>query len=229
VVLDGTSLVARQEVVLIARAIGNDGRIAWSFTPRETAAAWSLLLSQIPAPRFVVCDGQKGLLRAIKTYWPATIVQRCLVHVVRQSLAWITQRPQTIAGQHLRPLVGALFDIRTRRKKRKWLRRFRRWCRRWELFLNARTMHPIDRRRWWYTHKKLRRVRTLIERSLPHLFTFVRHPAVPRTSNHVEGGINAGLHELFHAHRGLSVGQKRILVAYFLLAKISKKTTRNVY
>lgn len=228
-ILDGTSLVAREEVVLIARGIRDDAQRSWVFAARETAATWSMLLASIPSPQFVVCDGQKGLLKALRMHWPTTIIQRCVIHVVRQSLAWITRNPQTLAGQQLRVIAGNILTIRTRRQRRRWTRQFRKWCRRWEAFLGTRTYNPYDKKRWWYTHRKLRRVRTLIERSLPHLFTFVRHPEVPRTSNHVEGGINARLHELFRAHRGISLIQKRILTAYFLLAKLKKKTTRNDY
>lgn len=229
IVLDGTSLIARQMVVLVARDIRGCPQIAWSFVIRETTSAWSDLLSHIPAPQFVVCDGQKGLLYALQMHWPTTIIQRCIIHVVRQSLAWITKKPQTLAGQQLRVIVGQLLAVRTRRQRRKWMRRFRKWCVRWEAFLNTRTRHLFYPTHWWYTHKKLRRARTLIVHALPHLFTFVRHPEVPRTSNHVEGGINARLHELFRAHRGISVIQKQILTAYFLLTKISKKSTRNDY
>lgn len=229
VVLDGTSLLPRQCVALIAYGLGDTTRIAWSFAPYESATAWSALLTRIPAPRFVVCDGQKGLLKALSTHWPTAIVQRCLIHVMRQSLAWITQHPQTRAGQELLIIVRDLPGVRTRRQKRKWLHRFWNWGRRWEQFLNARTRHPNNPKRWWYTHRKLRRVRTLITRSLPHLFTFVRYPEAPRTSNHVEGGINARLHELFRAHRGISVSKKRVLTAYFLLSKLKQKSTRNVY
>lgn len=229
VVLDGTSLLPRQCVVLIAYGLGDAPQISWMFTLHESAASWSAILAHIPPPRFVVCDGQKGLLYAIRTHWPTTIIQRCLIHVVRQSIAWITQRPQTGAGQKLLTLMRDLPRVWTRRQKRRWLHRFWNWRRRWEKFLNARTRHLNDQKRWWYTHRKLRRVRTLIERSLPHLFTFVRHPEVPRTSNHVEGGINARLHELFRAHRGISVLKKRVLTAYFLLSKLKKKSTRNDY
>lgn len=229
VVLDGTSLVARQQVVLIAYGNGDVRQLSWAFTERETMTSWSALLARIPAPRFVVCDGQKGLLKAIRTQWPATLIQRCLIHIVRQSCAWLTRHPQTMAGQQLLYIMRALPAVRTRHQKRRWLHRFWNWCRKYELFLATRTRHPIDARRWWYTHRKLRRVRTLIERSLPYLFTFVRHPEVPRTSNHVEGGINARLHELFRAHRGMSVSKKRVLTAYFLLSKLKKKTTRNDY
>ncbi len=229
IVLDGTSLVPRQCVVLIAYGYAPYPRISWLFTLRESAATWSTLLTRIPAPRFVVCDGQKGLLKAIATHWPSTNIQRCLIHIIRQSIAWITQHPQTKAGQQLLFIVRALASVRTRRQKRRWVRKFRRWYRHSQTFLNARTRHPRDPKRWWYTHRKLRRVRTLIERSLPHLFTFVRHPEVPRTSNHVEGGINARLHELFRAHRGISLIKKCVLTAYFLLSKLKKKATRNFY
>lgn len=229
VVLDGTSLLPRQCVVLIAYGIGEAPRISWTFTLRESSASWSALLTRIPQPQFVVCDGQKGLLKALQTHWPDTQVQRCLIHVVRQSMAWTTQRPQTRAGQELLVLMRGVSKVWTRRQKRKWLHRFWNWRRRYEQFLNTRTRHPNDPKRWWYTHRKLRRARTLIERSLPHLFTFVRHPEVPRTSNHVEGGINARLHELFRAHRGLSVSKKRVLTAYFLLSKLTKKTTRKFH
>lgn len=228
-VLDGTSLLPRQCVVIIAYSISSPSQIAWVFAERETAPAWSRLLAQLPPPRFVICDGQKGLLKALRIHWPTTIVQRCLIHVIRQSIAWITQHPQTEAGQELLSIVRALSLIHTRRQKRRWLHRFRNWCRRHEQFLAAQTRHPNDTRRWWYTHRKLRRVRTLIVRSLPHLFTFVRYPEVPRTSNHVEGGINARLHELFRVHRGLSVSKKCVLTAYFLLSKIEKKSTRKFY
>lgn len=229
VVLDGTSLLPRQCVALIAYGLGDAPQISWSFAPRESSATWSALLAHIPPARFVVCDGQKGLLSALKRHWPNTTIQRCLIHVVRQSIAWITQRPQTRAGQELLVLVRGLSKVWTRRQKRKWLHRFWNWWRRRERFLNARTGHPHDPKRWWYTHRKLRRVRTLIERSLPHLFTYVRHPEVPRTSNHVEGGINARLHELFRAHRGISVSRKRVLTAYFLLSKLKKKSTRKFH
>lgn len=222
IVLDGTVLRPHQCSALIAYAIGDTVQLAWHFTERETAAAWSRLLSRIPAPRFAVCDGQKGLSNALRAQWPETLVQRCLIHVVRQSLAWITQRPQTKAGQQLRALVCGVLLVRTRRQRRRWVHRFWHWHRRYAQFLAARTRHPVDAQRWWHTHRRLRHVRTLIERSLPHLFTFVRYPEVPRTSNHVEGGINARLHELFRTHRGLSVAKKRVLTAYFLLSKLEK-------
>lgn len=229
VVLDGTSLLPRQCVALVAYGLGDAPQISWTFTPYESTASWSLVLARIPPPQFVVCDGQKGLFKAILTHWPTTTIQRCLIHVVRQSIAWITQHPQTKTGQEFLALMRDLPNVWTRRQKRKWLHRFWNWQRRWEQFLNARTRHPNDPKRWWYTHRKLRRVRTLIERSLPHLFTFVRYPEVPRTSNHVEGGINARLHELFRAHRGLSVSKKRVLTAHFLLSKLKKKTTRKFH
>lgn len=129
-------------------------------------------------------------------------------------MLWITQRPKTLAGQDLRILVRSLLSVRTRRQKRRWIRRWRGWHRKYQKFLNERSYYdPANgKRSWWYTHRKLRAVRSLIRNSLPDLFAFVGHPEIPRTSNYVEGGINSRLKELLHRHRGLSLKRKRVLV-----------------
>jgi hypothetical protein len=84
------------------------------------------------------------------------------------------------------------------------------------------------KRTWWYTHRNLRAARSLIRNALPHLFTFVRYPQIPRTTNHVEGGINSRLKELIHRHRGLSQDRKQVLVAQHLAQKNRQKPPRNV-
>lgn len=225
IVLDATSLAPRIMVALIVRGMDvehQDTGIAWSFEPRESYRAWHDLLLTIPAPSFAVCDGQKGLLLAIRELWPHAKMQRCLIHVIRQSMAWLTQHPRTGAGRDLLQLVRALSSIRTRRQKRRWIRSFRRWVRRYEDFLKERTLHS-NNKHWWYTHRKVRAVRSLLANSISDLFTFVRYPWVPRTSNHVEGGINSRLQELIRSHRGFSLEKKAALAAYFLAARQDKQ------
>jgi len=80
----------------------------------------------------------------------------------------------------------------------------------------------------WYTHRKIRAARSLIRNALPHLFIFIDHPYVPRTTNHVEGGVNSRLKELVHRHRGLRDDRKQVLVAVHLARKRAKKPPRNV-
>jgi transposase-like protein len=202
----------------------------WIFAERESYDSWDIFCSHVPAPSAVVCDGQRGLFAAIRGYWPKVPFQRCLIHVLRQALAKLTLHPKTPAGQDLRKLVRQLPTIRTRRQKRRWIRRWKHWRRKYHRFLTERSYGDIQnkRRSWWYTHKKLRAVRSLIQNSLPYLFTFIGHPEIPKTSNHVEGGINSRLKELLHRHRGLNLIQKQALVSWFLALKQPQKPPRNV-
>ena len=53
---------------------------------------------------FITCvDGLKGLPEAIETVFPKTEVQRCIVHLVRQSLNYVgwTQRKEVAADMKL--------------------------------------------------------------------------------------------------------------------------------
>lgn len=227
-ILDAVSIESRRMMALIGRTPRHV--VWWTFAERESHDAWDQFCSSLPRPMAVVGDGQRGLFAATQGRWPSILFQRCLIHVLRIALAKLTLHPKTVAGQHLRMLVKQLPTIRTRRQKRRWIRRWKRWRRRYHRFLTERSYGELRnrRRRWWYTHKKLRAVRNLIQNSLPHLFTFIGHQKIPRTSNHVEGGINARIKELLHRHRGLNINQKQALVSWFLASKQSKKPTPNV-
>jgi hypothetical protein len=227
-IVDAVSIEPRHMMALIGRT--RNHVVWWSFAETESFDSWSLFCSNVPTPKSVVCDGQRGLFAAILGRWPMVMFQRCLIHVVRQSLAKLTRHPKTLAGQSLRKLVTQLPSIRTRRQKRKWIHRWKTWRKKYHRFLAERSYGDVQnkRRGWWYTHKKLRAVRSLIQNSMPYLFTFIGHPEIPRTSNHVEGGINSRLKELLHRHRGFSLQQKQALVSWFLTLKQPKKPPRNV-
>lgn len=207
-------------------------RSIWLFVERERLETWEMLLWRLKrrgiTPPFVVCDGQRGLLAAIRLIWPKTQLQRCLIHVVRQARLWLTQRPKTTAGQELAEIIRILLTVRTRRQKRRWIRSFHRWSKRYNQFLKERSWNP-EGTHWWYTHRKLRAIRSLITNSVPNLFVFVSHPEVPRTSNHLEGGVNSRLKELLRSHRGFPLRKKMVLVAQFLKQKQARKPTRKFH
>ena len=99
-VIDGLYLESRYHCVLIGktpRAV-----VSWLFAERETYGSWRLFCQRVPAPRVVVCDGQRGMRSAIRYMWPQTRIQRCIVHVFQLATARLTQRPKTTAGQSLR-------------------------------------------------------------------------------------------------------------------------------
>lgn len=230
-VVDGTSVMKRKRMLLIA-ADGQTSRpVSWMDCPRECYDSWLVFLRDLSlrgvTPEFVVCDAQRGLLKAICEVWPRVKTQRCLIHVVRQSCIWLTQHPQTRAGRELLVLVKGLVAIQTKRQKRRWVRKFHKWFKRHNTFLKERSYGPSGK--WWYTHRKLRGTRSLLKNAIPDLFRFVTDHSIPKTSNHVEGGLNARLKELFRCHRGCSLQRKLILAAWYLALRQGQKPTRNVH
>lgn len=218
-IVDGLYLTTRSHCVLIGKT--PQTMVFWMFIERETYGSWFLFCRNVPAPSVVVCDGQRGMRAAFRDAWPYTRIQRCVVHVFQLATARLTRRPKTEAGQALRILAHKLLAVRTRRQKRRWVRAYRKWRERHGQFLKERTIgqQPGKKRTWWYTHKRIRSVRTLLDNALPELFTYIGHHEIPRTTNHVEGGINSRLSELLHRHRGLPSEKKEVLVATFLSRK----------
>lgn len=226
-IIDGLYLETRNSCVLIGRT--KTLIASWVFVDHECYGSWLLFCQSLPAPRVVVCDGQRGMRAAIRDAWPNTRVQRCMFHVYQLIVIRLTNHPKTDAGYVLLTIAKALFCVRTRRQKRRWIRRYHQWKKHYALFLKERTMEklPGKKRLWWYTHKRIRSVRTLIDNAIPELFTYIGHSDIPRTTNHMEGGINSRLSELLHRHRGISIKKKQVLVATFLSRKQREKPTRN--
>lgn len=228
-ILDGVYLSGRENAALICRTM--TAQMSWMFAVRESFASWLAFLKNLPAPDAVVIDGQKGLLSSILCLWPQTKIQRCIVHIERLARIKLTRQPKTRTGKELLMLVQRLFAVRTKRQRRRWLRSYRRWEKQHATFLKERSYGEPKvgkRRTWWYTHRNIRAARSLLRNALPHLFIFVRYPHVPRTTNHVEGGVNSRLKELVHRHRGLPQDRKQALVAEHLARKRERKPPRNV-
>lgn len=230
VILDGTSLEWRHVTVLIAHDPCQSRPVGWGTVAYERYDTWLWFLSHLKrqgvCPAFVVCDGQRGMLAAIRCIWPAVFIQRCVIHVHRQARIWLTKAPQTIAGQELLVLVNRLLAIKTRRQKRRWIRMFRTWLRTHDRFLKERSWNP-EGTHWWYTHRKLRAVRSLLRNSTPDLFRYVNHPLeVPRTTNHLEGGVNSRIKELIRSHRGMRTPRKIALANWYLSVRQGRKPTR---
>jgi transposase-like protein len=215
--VDGTEL-KRHGLTLLIAANGETGEpIFWMPVVRESAETWEQFFGMMHAygaPEIIICDGQKGLLKAAGTVFPSTRIQRCMTHVIRYAKGRLTQHPKMKAGQELLVLVNQLSSIQTLRQKRRWILAFRRWKRRHATFMKEKTVSPSGK--WWYTHRMLRGIRTLLENATPDLFRFIRYPKVPKTSNRVEGGLNARCKELIRCHRGTSLKGKLILCCWYL-------------
>ena len=131
IAVDGTSVVKRKVMVLIVQNIVTSKPLSWIFAEHENFDTWFNFFSQLRQqglnPSVIVCDAQKGLIKAIRTVWPEAIVQRCIIHIHRQARIWLTQHSKTKAGRKLLIIVNELLKVRTKRQKRRWLRMFRKW------------------------------------------------------------------------------------------------------
>ncbi len=96
-IVDGLYLAARSHCVLIGKT--PEAVVFWLFVERETYGSWRLFCQHLPAPRVVVCDGQRGMRAAIRDCWPRTRVQRCVVHVFQLTVARLTRRPKLLQGK----------------------------------------------------------------------------------------------------------------------------------
>ena len=228
-VLDATQIASKKLLSLVYEYTSSQP-LAWSFPERESYFSWQELLTVIKLHfrvMAVVSDGQKGLRKAIKEVFPEAIHQRCIAHVIRLSLAWLTKNPQTEAGKLLRDLVLILSEVKTEAEGKIWSKSFILWNEKYDFFLKEKSHNPLTGRSW-PTHKKLRAVRSLIKNALPDLFWFLKNEKIPSTTNIVEGGINALISESLRRHRGIKIEQKEQLICEFLRDRRKRKlSTRN--
>lgn len=197
------------------------GDIYWDFFERETGITWYHLLSKLPAPVVIVCDGQKGLVRVIHLLWPHAKIQRCHFHMVSYAVQKLTRNPTTQAGKDIVKLLHQLKDIHTHTEKEKWILLFRIWQKQYQKVLQEKNESRN------YVYKNIRSVCGLIQRALPDLFTYLDHD-VPNTTNLVEGWLNTRIADALRQHRGLSPDQKRVLVSVLLRKLSAEKPTRNL-
>lgn len=225
-ICDGIHTDGRFEVVLIVRT--KKVPVYWRAVPYESHSTWLSVFSQLPRPKAVVGDGQKGMIAAIFSCWPGIPFQRCIAHVERLVRLRVSCHPTTRAGYELLRLSTSLKTVWTRRQKRRWLRSFKHWRKTYKKTIDEKTTITLlsGRKSWRYTHGRLHSAYSLITNSLPNLFTYVGHWDIPRTTNFVEGGINARIKELIHRHRGLSGGKKKIIAFYYLLKRREKPTRK---
>ena len=78
----------------------------------EGAKYWMRVLSEIKNRGtqdclIVVCDGLKGLPEAIAIVWPQTIVQTCLVHLLRNSFKYASKKDWAAIAADLKPIYTA--------------------------------------------------------------------------------------------------------------------------
>jgi len=221
VILVDAKHISKDELVLVIYEYISQQVIAWSLRKRENYESWFSLLTLVKERyevKAIVSDGQKGLEKAIFDVFGNITHQRCVIHVIRFCLSRLTRSPQTEAGRALRKIILSLNKIETEKEVLSFQKQFHDWNEKYHNFLKEKSQSKETGRKW-YTHRKLRSVRSHLKNSIPFLFHYVYDKDIPKTTNHLEGGINSPLSELLRRHRGIQKRFKRLLVSLYLLKR----------
>jgi putative transposase len=84
----------------------------WAGEGGEGAKYWAHVLTEIKNRGvadvcILVCDGLTGLPDAVATVWPQTIVQLCVVHLIRASFRYASRRDWPALAKDLKPVYTA--------------------------------------------------------------------------------------------------------------------------
>jgi len=148
----------------------------------------------------ITCDGLRNILKAVKKTCPSTVIQRCLAHIQRECLTWLTRNPQSSAGRKLRLIVSRLHTIDNHDKWGYWVVDLVQWYECYKDFINQKTFKE-DTGRYWFTHKSVRKAFIHIKRALPDMFHYLDNPKIPKTTNGLESFFGH-LKQNISLHRG---------------------------
>lgn len=162
----------------------------------------------------ITTDGHKSILKAIKKSLPDVLVQRCLIHIQRMCLLWLTRYPKHIAGVELRRIVLLLLKIETENDKRYWIQLLEQWHQIHKEYLSERTIHA-ESGRYWYKHKLLRRSYYTMKRAMPNMFHYLSNAKIPHTTNGIEGFFSH-LKNHLDLHRGLTVKHRIDFIKWYV-------------
>lgn len=168
----------------------------------------------------VTCDGLSNILKSIKKTSPETIIQRCLAHIQRETLIWLTRNPQSPAGRELRDIVRQLHTISDRNAWGYWVVDLINWYEKYQSFVNEKTYNP-ETGRYWFTHRTVRKAFVHIKRALPDMFHYLDNPKIPKTTNGLESFFGH-LKQNISLHRGLSKEHFKNYIKWYLYYKNCK-------
>lgn len=160
------------------------------------------------------CDGHKAVLKAIRKAYPESLIQRCLIHIKRQTKNYLSENPKTEPARQLLLISKNITAIKTHEACGIWLLSFKLWCDTHFDYVNQKSFHEPTNR-YWYTHKNLHSAYTLILKAIPNMFHYLDHPTIPHTTNRLENYFKH-LKEKLTLHSGLRLEAKKNFIKWYL-------------
>ena len=218
--LDGTYF-EKENCLIIYYDVVEKEILYWRYTTSEIAVEIEADLHYLKTNGVnviaAISDGGRAILKALSVVYPDIPKQRCLVHIQRMALLWLTQQPKTVAGKTLRALCFTINQIKNYEGAELWRETFLNWNETYKEFLNEKSYATNGK--WWYTHKYLRKTRKMILNALPDMFHYLDIPILPKDTNRIDGGIFSDLKEHYRIHRGIPGYKRAKFFHWFLYLK----------
>lgn len=198
--------------ILVFRSPTLKKNLGWWTIEKEEVSDYELGIVELQLAGWeisgVTVDGRPGVLKRIEKM--DIPVQMCHFHQIRIVSRYTTRYPRLLAAKELLNLARLLPQT-DEASFRYWLEE---WRKKWKDFLDEKSWDE-DRKRWRYTHERLRKAHRSLLRHLSYLFTYHRHPDMPNTTNSLDGSFGH-LRDRIGVHRGLKWHRKIKLIAELL-------------
>lgn len=169
-------------------------------------------------------DGGNDIIRAIRYVYPHATRQRCVVHIERECLTWLTQHPRTSAGILLRRIVCQISHIKTTNDKLYWIKELGKWYDEYEGFIKQKSTNK-ETGELTYTHDNIRRAYIHLHRAIPNMFKYIDELEVPNNTNSLESFFGH-LKDNLLIHRSLSREHQRDFIKWYLYFADERKSKR---
>jgi hypothetical protein len=216
VIIMDTCYFGREFGVMVLRDYYTRRNIYWRYVKHENMAEYLAAIETIRRQgwdiRAIVCDGKRGLFTAFGNI----PVQMCQFHQTMIVTRYITKRPKIQASRELKEIVTLL----TKTDKESFSGALLDWFHQWRDFLNEKTYAPASsgsKRKWHYTHHRLRSSYKSLSYNLPYLFTWYDNLqlTIPNTTNSLEA-VFSDLKNKVRVHAGLKMNRKQKLINQIL-------------
>lgn len=214
VTMDGT-FFSRTDGILVCRALSQN--FFWRYITTEKIEEYARCLDAMEAAgnRFLsfTIDGRRGVRQYLENRYKGIPVQYCHFHMRQLVTMRLTKRPKHPANQELVKIAATL----SRTTENHFQQALDEWEAQWKPLLQERTENPFGKRKWQYTHRKLRSAFFSMRRNLPWLFMYQRYPSllIPRTTNSCDGYFSH-LKKRLSAHQGISRKRRNQMLNFLL-------------
>jgi len=200
VMLDATYFKNAKLCLIVLMDHESKKPIYWDIISKENYGSVKEILIKLKefglSPVSFATDGLLSTIKAIQNIYPNIIIQRCMTHIIRQSLSWLRTYPKSDIGKELKTIVKTIGKIKSKEEQELFIDRYFKW-------FNANREFIDNHNKAVIADKDLKRTTSLLNNAISNMFHYINNPDIPYTTNALEGFFKH-LKGKYRMHNGLS-------------------------